>query len=56
MHLGGKIEVVSKAPLKTRADLSMAYTPGVAASAMRFPKNGKRLYAHDQEKHGGRRD
>jgi malate dehydrogenase (oxaloacetate-decarboxylating) len=30
MHLGGKIEVVSKSPLKTRADLSMAYTPGVA--------------------------
>ncbi|HEV2860082.1 MAG TPA: malic enzyme-like NAD(P)-binding protein [Pyrinomonadaceae bacterium] len=30
MHIGGKIEVVSKAPLKTRADLSMAYTPGVA--------------------------
>ena len=30
MHLGGKIEVVSKVPLKTRADLSMAYTPGVA--------------------------
>ena len=30
MHLGGKIEVVSKAPLKTRADFSMAYTPGVA--------------------------
>ena len=30
MHLGGKIEVVSKLPLKTRADLSMAYTPGVA--------------------------
>ncbi|HSE31558.1 MAG TPA: malic enzyme-like NAD(P)-binding protein [Pyrinomonadaceae bacterium] len=30
MHLGGKIEVISKVPLKTRADLSMAYTPGVA--------------------------
>lgn len=30
MHLGGKIEVVSKMPLKTRDDLSMAYTPGVA--------------------------
>ncbi|HEX8736074.1 MAG TPA: malic enzyme-like NAD(P)-binding protein [Pyrinomonadaceae bacterium] len=30
MHLGGKIEMVSKVPLKTRADLSMAYTPGVA--------------------------
>lgn len=33
MHLGGKIEVVSKMPLKTRADLSMAYTPGVASRA-----------------------
>ncbi|HEX2513764.1 MAG TPA: ACT domain-containing protein, partial [Chloroflexota bacterium] len=30
LHLGGKIEVTSKAPLKTRDDLSMAYTPGVA--------------------------
>jgi len=30
MHLGGKIEVVPRVPLKTRADLSMAYTPGVA--------------------------
>src|SRR5437762_8768793 len=30
MHIGGKIEVVSKMPLKPRADLSMAYTPGVA--------------------------
>lgn len=30
MHLGGKIEVTSKLPLKTRDDLSIAYTPGVA--------------------------
>ena len=30
MHLGGKIEVVSKHPVKTRDDLSMVYTPGVA--------------------------
>ena len=30
MHLGGKIQMVSKVPLKTRSDLSMAYTPGVA--------------------------
>jgi malate dehydrogenase (oxaloacetate-decarboxylating) len=30
MHLGGKLEVVPKAPVKTRDDLSMAYTPGVA--------------------------
>ena len=30
MHLGGKIEMRSKVPVKTRDDLSMAYTPGVA--------------------------
>ena len=30
LHLGGKIEVTSKSPLKTRDELSMAYTPGVA--------------------------
>jgi len=30
LHLGGKIEIHSKIPLKTRDDLSMAYTPGVA--------------------------
>ena len=30
LHLGGKIETTPKVPLKTRADLSMAYTPGVA--------------------------
>jgi malate dehydrogenase (oxaloacetate-decarboxylating) len=30
LHLGGKIEVRSKVPLRTRDDLSMAYTPGVA--------------------------
>jgi malate dehydrogenase (oxaloacetate-decarboxylating) len=30
VHMGGKIEVQNKHPLKTRDDLSMAYTPGVA--------------------------
>jgi malate dehydrogenase (oxaloacetate-decarboxylating) len=29
LHLGGKISVESRVPLKTRDDLSMAYTPGV---------------------------
>ncbi|MEK6985485.1 MAG: NAD-dependent malic enzyme [Candidatus Thermoplasmatota archaeon] len=29
-HLGGKISVSSKIPLRTRDDLSIAYTPGVA--------------------------
>jgi malate dehydrogenase (oxaloacetate-decarboxylating) len=30
IHVGGKIEQRNKQPLKTRDDLSMAYTPGVA--------------------------
>lgn len=30
MHLGGKIRVENKVPVKTREALSMAYTPGVA--------------------------
>ncbi|HET9718980.1 MAG TPA: NAD-dependent malic enzyme, partial [Solirubrobacteraceae bacterium] len=30
MHLGGKIEMRNKSPLRSRDDLSMAYTPGVA--------------------------
>lgn len=33
-HLGGKIEITSKKPLKTRADLSTYYTPGVAEVCM----------------------
>ena len=34
MHRGGKIEQGNKYPLKTRDDLSMAYTPGVARVCM----------------------
>ena len=30
LHVGGKIEMHNKSPLRTRDDLSMAYTPGVA--------------------------
>jgi len=30
LHVGGKIEQTNKVPVKTRAALSMAYTPGVA--------------------------
>ena len=30
LHHGGKIEIRSKSPVKTRDDLSMVYTPGVA--------------------------
>ncbi|MHB1975412.1 MAG: ACT domain-containing protein, partial [Acidimicrobiales bacterium] len=30
LHLGGVLSVASRVPLRTRDDLSMAYTPGVA--------------------------
>ena len=33
-HLGGKIELRSRVPLKTRQDLSVAYTPGVGRVSM----------------------
>jgi malate dehydrogenase (oxaloacetate-decarboxylating) len=34
LHVGGKIEQRNKHPLRTRDDLSMAYTPGVARVCM----------------------
>ena len=37
LHLGGKIEMRSKVPLRNRDDLSMAYTPGVARYRWRSP-------------------
>ena len=42
LHLGGKIEMVSKSPLKTRDDLSMAYTPGVARVCTAIAEDGAR--------------
>lgn len=44
MHLGGKIEVVSKMSLKTRADLSMAYTPGVARVCEAIHKDPEKVF------------
>lgn len=44
MHLGGKIEIKSKAPLKTRSDLSMAYTPGVARVCMAIHEDSAKAY------------
>ena len=35
----GKIEVCSKVPLKTREDLSTAYTPGVASPCMEIHRD-----------------
>jgi malate dehydrogenase (oxaloacetate-decarboxylating) len=39
LHLGGKIEMASKVPLRNRDDLSMAYTPGVGRVAMAIAAN-----------------
>ncbi len=44
MHLGGKIEVTSKMQLKTRSDLSMAYTPGVARVCEAIHKDPEKAF------------
>ena len=44
MHLGGKIEVRGKMAVKTRDDLSMAYTPGVARVCMAIHEDPEKAY------------
>ena len=44
MHLGGKIEIASKMQLKTRSDLSMAYTPGVARVCEAIAKDPEKVF------------
>jgi malate dehydrogenase (oxaloacetate-decarboxylating) len=39
LHIGGKIEMASKVPLRNRDDLSMAYTPGVGRVALAIAAN-----------------
>ena len=39
MHLGGKIEMNTKHPIRNRDDLSMIYTPGVARVCTAIAKN-----------------
>jgi malate dehydrogenase (oxaloacetate-decarboxylating) len=39
LHIGGKIEVHSKVPLRNRDDLSMAYTPGVGRVSLALAEN-----------------
>jgi malate dehydrogenase (oxaloacetate-decarboxylating) len=45
MHKGGKIEVNGKLPLKTRDDLSMAYTPGVGRVCMAINEDVTKAWA-----------
>ncbi|MGB8267226.1 MAG: NAD-dependent malic enzyme [Candidatus Velthaea sp.] len=43
-HLGGKIRVEPKIPVKTRADLSTVYTPGVARVSMAIANDPAKAY------------
>jgi malate dehydrogenase (oxaloacetate-decarboxylating) len=45
MHLGGKIEIRNKASIRTRDDLSMAYTPGVARVCLAIHEDPQRAFA-----------
>ena len=40
----GKIEVVSTVPVKTKEDLSLAYTPGVAQPCLEIQKDVDKSY------------
>jgi malate dehydrogenase (oxaloacetate-decarboxylating) len=46
LHLGGKIEQHNKHPLKTRDDLSMAYTPGVARVCLAIAEDDRRAFQY----------
>ena len=46
LHVGGKIEVQNRSPLKTRDDLSMAYTPGVARVCEVIHQDPDRAYQY----------
>lgn len=43
-QLGGKLEVVSRFPIKTREDLSLAYTPGVAEPCREIAKDYEKSF------------
>lgn len=42
----GKWAMVSKVPLETREDLSLAYTPGVAQPCLEIQKNPEKIYTY----------
>ena len=46
LHVGGKIEQHNKHPLKTREDLSMAYTPGVARVSLAIADDPDRAFQY----------
>jgi malate dehydrogenase (oxaloacetate-decarboxylating) len=46
LHVGGKIEQHNKHPLKTRDDLSMAYTPGVARVSLAIAEDEEKAFQY----------
>ncbi len=44
MHLGGKIEIHNKVSVKTRDDLSMTYTPGVARVCLAIKEDRDKVF------------
>ncbi len=50
MHRGGKIEQNNKYPLKTRDDLSMAYTPGVARVCLEIAADRSKAFDYTIKK------
>ena len=46
IHVGGKIEQHNRSPLKTRDDLSMAYTPGVARVCTAIAEDRERAFQY----------
>lgn len=45
-HRGGKLKVLPRKELKTKRDLSLAYTPGVAIPCMEIAKDARKAYEY----------
>ena len=46
LHVGGKIELRNKSPIRTRDDLSMAYTPGVARVCLAIKEDSDKAFQY----------
>ena len=47
----GKLETIPKMPIKTRDDLSIAYTPGVAAPCLEIKDDPKKSFTYTARSH-----
>jgi len=51
LHRGGKIEVISRVPVRDRDDLSLAYTPGVAKVCLAIAATADSVYDYTWKSH-----